>query len=540
MSNKGLKIVLPSAVTDTNMRKLEHYVGIEFTRGASNGGGDNGYHAMIGDASLLKEMRFHNQMKICNVKNAAVSAVLNQVNWNENQDGTQSVINGDDGGDIMMVHTSTVYAILGGSNPTYERFIISDQPFSYDGDEAKAYDAYGECPDYATMLNNVLRSIRNDTVNGSQAAGICTNHSSNQYGTTNSGGYPRTSLSRFSFEQYARAKNDDVASNLPYTIICNQDIELTQAFMFIEFRTKQLNSVLGHGISAVSIPTAQTWGKVTGIRMTSDNGVNYTYGSWNTPLYVNGSTVAQNMWTAFNGSNPLLKMFEAQLAVSNGDSLEAVTDADGNPVQGIADGVMTGIWTKKFTFQVTASLTQSGEQKLWTVEAVLRVPIWRGRTRLWGHLSQWHAGYEFLNYFDGTNTIHKAFRSPSVEALLSDTDAATKTAEGMYLFEKRYEYIGDLAKIGTVDAGAWATETLHAGDVSTPLVAKGGGSIATYESAFFWARAQTVEGVYSRRGALFGGNASEGNAALRCAFVSYGPSFAFTDLGSGFRVQLNG
>lgn len=65
MSTKGLKVVLPSAVTDAaGLRKLEHYYGIEFTRGASNQGGDNGYHKMIGDASLLKEMRFHNQMKI--------------------------------------------------------------------------------------------------------------------------------------------------------------------------------------------------------------------------------------------------------------------------------------------------------------------------------------------------------------------------------------------------------------------------------------------------------------------------------------------
>ena len=540
MSNKGVKIILPSAVTDTNMRKLEHYYGIEFTRGASNGGGDNGYHAMIGDATLLKEMRFHNQMKIVNVQNASIAATLNQTNWNKNDDGSVSTLDGSDNGDIMQVHTHTVYAILGGTNPTYERFIISDQPFSYDGDQAKAYDAYGECPDYATMLNSALRSIRNEGVNGSQAAGICTNHSDSQYGAANGAGYPRTSLSRFAFEQYSRAKNEEVNSNLPYTIICNQDIELTQAFMFIEFRTKQLNSILGHGISAVAVPTEQTWGKVTGIRMTSDGGATYTYGGFNKALFINGATTSQNMWTAFNGSCPLLKMFEAQLAISNGDTLEALNDADGNPVQTLADGVMTGIWTKRFSFQVTAALTAGGEQKVWTVEAVLRVPVWRGRTRLWGHLSQCYAGYELLNFYDGTNTIHKVFRAPSVEALISDTDVATKTEEGMFLFEQKYEYIGDLAKIGTVDSGAWGTDVLDVDGVATPLVSAGGGSLVTHESAYFYARAQTQVGVYSRRGPHFGGYSNGGLAALRFAFVNVEPSSASTGIGSGFRVQLNG
>lgn len=142
---KGLKVVLPSAVADpTGLRKLEHYYGIEFTRGASNQGGDNGYHKMIGDESLLKEMRFHNQIKIANVKNAETKAYINQVNWNKNEDGSNAIVDGTDGSDIMQVHTKGVYAICGGTNAVYERYIVSDQPFSYDGDEAKYYPAYGE------------------------------------------------------------------------------------------------------------------------------------------------------------------------------------------------------------------------------------------------------------------------------------------------------------------------------------------------------------------------------------------------------------
>jgi len=110
----------------------------------------------------------------------------------------------------------------------------------------------------------------------------------------------------------------------------------------------------------------------------------------------------------------------------------------------------------------------------------------------------------------------------------------------MFLFEQKYEYIGDLAKIGTVDSGAWGTDVLDVDGVATPLVSAGGGSLVTHESAYFYARAQTQVGVYSRRGAPFGGNSNGGAAALRFAAVNRGPSSANSDLGSGFRVQLNG
>ena len=536
---KGLKIQLPSAVTDAEgLRKLEHYYGIEFTRGASNGGGDNGYHKMIGDETLLKEMRFHNQMKIITVKDAETVSVLDQTNWKKQEDGSASVIDGSDGADVIQAHTKSVYAIIGGTNPTYERYIVSDQPFTYDGDVAEEYPAGGETPDYVTLLNGVVRSIRDDSVAGTHAAGSGTGFSNGDYGTTEAGGYPRTSLSRFAFEQYARAKNADPTSNLPYMNVCNRDIELTQAFMFIEFRTKQLNNLLGHGMSSVSIPTKDTWGKVSGFRVTTDGGGNYTYLGLGGMMYLNSGMTGTNMFTILNGSCPLLKMFEAQLAVSDGGSLEAVKNSDGEAVQGLADGVMTGIWTKTFSFKVNASLTSGGAPQELSVDAVLRVPIWRGRTRLWGNCSQWYSGYELLRYLgEDQKTHHKVYRAPSVEALLSDSDVTDKQSEGQFEFESKYDYLGELPAI-TVDSGVWATETHKAGGISTPIVKTGGGSLSTYESAFFWAQGNAVEGTYSRRGTRFGGSAAEGNAALRYAICNDTPSYASTNFGSGFRVEL--
>ena len=142
-TKKALKVQLPSAVDDaTGLRKLEHYYGIEFVRGASNGGGNNGYYKMIGDAELLSEMRFHNLLKIASVKDAQTKTILNPVNWRQTVGGAASVLDGSDGADIMQItHDGEkpvgLYAICGGTNATYERFIVSDEYFEYDGDQAQ-------------------------------------------------------------------------------------------------------------------------------------------------------------------------------------------------------------------------------------------------------------------------------------------------------------------------------------------------------------------------------------------------------------------
>ena len=541
MGNQCVILTCEGSVTDPNMTKVEHYYGIEFTRGESNQGGNNGYHKMIGDATLLKEMRFHNQMAIVNVKDAAITAELNQTNWNKTKDGGTSVLDGSDGSDIMQVHKKSVYAIIGGSNATYERYIVSDHPFSYDGDEAIEFPAGGDTPDYAVLLDGMMRSIRNDKVDGTHFAGNGTAHTDSGYGTADAKGYPKTQLTRFQFEQYARAKNSDPSSNLPYTNICNFDLELEMAFMFIEFRTKNLNSVLGHGISSIAAPTADAWGKVTGFRLTNDGGNTYTYLTFGSNVYLPGSQTPVNMFTVLNQSSPVLKVFEGQLAVSNGQTLEPVKDADGNAVQGMSDGVMTGVWTKRFSFQLNASLTQGGEAKTYNVDAVLRVPIWRGKVRLWGNCSQWISGYELLHYLIGDTYHYKVYRAPSVAALTTDADVTYKTAEGGFAFEKSYEYVGEMPATKTAGGVGfgWAKKMLSLRNITTAIMAEGGGNIGTFENATSYGFNSATAGQYIRRGSHFGGRAGESICVLRYAGVNGEPSNSNTAVGSGFRVQLD-
>lgn len=536
MTKTGIKITLPSAVDNSEgLRKLEHFYGIEFVRGASDGGGVNGYYRMIGDETLLKEMRFHNQIKIASVKDAKVQYILNQDNWRLQEDSiSPSILDGSDGADIMQVHTTTVYAILGGSNPTYERYIVSDKPFSYEGDVAKAYESYGETPDYATMAGNVLRSICGDNAEGTQLAGIGSNYSDPTIGIANGAGRPRSVMTRFAFEAAARAKNADASKNLPHTIICNQDIELAFAFMAIEFRTKIFNTLLGHGISSNGEISAENWGKRSGIRMTSDNGATYLYGSFITNLFVNGSTSGTNIWDIINKKTPLLKMFEAQLSVSDGASLEQVRNADGN----IITAPMTGIWTKTFTFQITASTTSGGEAKLYTVEVCLRIPMWRGRTRLWGHLGQWTSGYECVRYLDSEgNTHYKVYRSHSVEALTTDTDI-TKTAEGGFSFENTYEYLGEMPTTTKV-VTKFATKMFSKNGITSAICQLDGGSMLNYEGSCYYIGGETTKDEYRRIGVRFGGSAINVSDVFRFGEMNDMPSYASNTFASGFRVKLS-
>jgi hypothetical protein len=537
MSKLGLKIILPSAVDDASgLKKLEHYTGIEFTRGASDGGGVNGYHKLIGDETLIKEQRFLNMMKVCAVKDAKITHTLNQTNWNKYDTGADSVLDGTDGADIMACFPNGIYAILGGTDETYERFIISDSAFSYDGDNAMYIPPIALPTDKATVWNGVLRMIRNNSVAGSAAAGSGTNFSTTDYGTTDGGGYPKTGISRPEVESYARARNDD-GGNGPYLPYYNLCLELYQALLFIEFRTKNLNGVLGHAISSNVIPTAETWGTVSGWRATSDNGSTYIYGGFSTSVYVSGTAI--NMWTAVNGQTPILKIFESQLAVSGGDTLEKVKNADGEYVQNVDDGVMTGIWTKRFSFTLNnASLTQEGTQATWSVDVILRQPIVRGAIVRYGNIWDWVSGYELVMTVDEDGAaINTLYRCDDYTKLSKTTNVRIPDNE-LFDFETSYTKVGSFPAIKSVFA-FWAKDIWTDNGISTAIGKNSGGNMGTFENSYVCLQANCEKGYKRRYGFRLGGLVSYGNDVLRCMHCDVLPSLAESDLGSAFCVLLD-
>lgn len=527
---KCLKIVLPSAVSDPEgkLRKLEHYYGVEFLRGSSNGGGDAGYYRLIGNETLMAEMRFHNQMKIASVKDGSLQYIYNQINWNQTESGDSASVDGRDGADVIQLHTKTVYAIIGGTNATYERFIVSDAPFTYDGDEAIEFKPMGDSPDYITIKDGKSRSIYDENVEGTQdkANSAVTDLGTSGLGASK-GGFPRVTLSRYDYESYARAKNADTTKNSPYAPYNNFDLELLQAFMFIEFRTKQLNNFLGHGISCNVTPTEATWGKVTGVRITFNEGSSYSY----VPLDTTVTSDGKSLYTILNYGSPFLKIFEAQMAVSNGASLEAVKNADGENVQGISDGVMTGIYTK--TFSIVATIRYGGHTAPARIDFVFRVPVWRGRTRLWGHFYQHTSGYDVLGYNDGEKVIHELYRAKSIEGLMTDSDETNKTTKGQFAFEQAYD------AIGTFGVNGYGTKQLTHNGVTLGITADAP-SVAgrdNYESSYVGGNTYISTGIYQRMCTVFGQDCRLIDGYLRSADVNNSPSTTF-HCGSGLHVTL--
>ena len=543
---KGLKIVLPSAVSDPDgkLRKLEHYYGIEFVRGASNGGGANGYYRLIGDDSLRAEMRFHNQIKLANVKDGAVQYLYNQLNLNLNSEGGAATFNGADGSDVMQIHTKTVYAVIGGSNATYERFIVSDAPFTYDGDAAIEFDPFGEAPDYLTVVDNKARSIYGSGVG---TMGVSYGYDFNGMSYSGGTGFPRTYTSRYDFETFSRAKNTNSGSNLPYTIVYNGDIELATAFMFIECRTKVLTNVFGGGLSSDFAPNAATFDtdNTTGFKFTSTGGTE-TYLAFNSTLYnVSGTTASAatiNVWQMLTGGYyPVLHVLDAQNGISNGiGTLAPVQDADGNVIGG---DTMTGVYHKTFTFKVKCALASGAAASEYTVQAKLCVPMWRGRSRMWGNIWQWYAGYECsVSATDATSagTNYDIYRAKSAAGLVTDRVEAV-AADGQFSFENNSNY----EKVGTahyLNQGGWVTDMWSVNGVTTAIGKTiGAAAINNYESTYvYYGGPNSTDGAKARRGSLFGTAADGTVAVLRLAYLSYAPSLAASHVGSAFRVTLIG
>lgn len=126
-------------------------------------------------------------------------------------------------------------------------------------------------------------------------------------------------------------------------------------------------------------------------------------------------------------------------------------------------------------------------------------------------------------------------------ALTTDTDVTYKTAEGGFAFENSYEYVGEMPATktsGGVGFG-WAKKMLSLRNITTAIMAEGGGNIGTFENATSYGLNSATAGQYIRRGSRFGGYADESFCVLRYASVIIEPSFSGTSLGSGFRVQLD-
>lgn len=517
-------------------RKAAILYGVEFTRGL-----DPAMTRWIGDAAYKSNHFILDMFKVAKVKDGVVTGYLNQTNWLLMEDGSASniIIDGttitDDGSDIMLVNPSSFYAILGGTNDTYERRLVGKVPFMYDGDVAIEIPAHGVCVDFSVIKSGKQRCIRDNTLVGTGGTGVNISYLANGLGCITS------NLSRFVYEADARAKNANTALNTPY---CNNfwlDIYVWHTLLCIKFKTKDYhnNSICGKAISSNdATPTVANWGTQTGVRVTNTGGT-YSYYQISSSRFSSGSGVAAvTFWVLLNNNRPLLKMLEAQLALSyaKANSIAANTDfvyddatysyVDIAGHSGLSAGEMTARVRKtvivSFTgYDVTNAVAVTDMPITYLLESV----IIKGRQAGWGHLYRWNSGLDCTT----DNANYTFYQTTDLSKITTDTDVTEKSVGKNFAFETAYDKVGSLPK-----GDSW-TLRAHNNSLFPKTI---GGGLHTAECFYSYRTGTATAGQKARKGVYFGAYASLGFASLRDCYATNAPSFANTNIAGGFRVAL--
>lgn len=526
---------LTARVTELETQRLCY--GVEFTRGL-----DPAMTRWIGDTAYQSSHPVMAMFKVAKVKDGNVTGYFNQVNLFKMEDGTDSniIIDGtivtDDGSDVMLVNTETIYVINGGANETYERRLVGKAPFVYDGNAAIEIPPHGVCIDYSTLKDGKQRSIRDNTVAGTGGAGV----GGISYLDNGLGGI-KAEVSRFNYELYARAKNTDTSKNVPYSNSFWLDRDVWHTLLCIKFKTKDYHGSAYAGKALTSndnAPTVSTWGTVTGVRVTETNAT-FSYYNLSSSRFSSASgQPAVNFWALLNGSRPLMKMFEAQLALSYAyaNSIAPDTDFsyDGATYKyanitghnGLADGEMTAKLRKKVTVSFTGrDVTNSVDVTNMQIDYLLEQVIIKGRVAIWGHLYTWTSGIDAWT----DNTNYYFYQTADVNKVTIDTDSAEKDLGVKYAFENTYQKVQQIA-----NGDGWVLRMSN----NSLIIKNGGGSLHTGECAYSYRLGGATAGKKARKGVFFGGSEIDSYASSRHAYAHIAPTRANTNIAGSFRVQL--
>lgn len=524
---------------DSLKQQQGNVYGVEMSRGQS----DPVYQTWIGKEEFKVSHPILNAFRLAKVKDGKVVGYFDQTNLFKMADGTPSniIIDGtdvvDDGTDVMLVNTKPFWVINGGTDDTYERRIVGDIPFTYGGDTADFVAPFAVCIGYSVIKDNKQRSIRDNTIMGTTGAGML------GVNIMTTGGWPTTKISRFNCEQYARNKNTDTSSNLPYANAFAFDLDVWCTLLFIKFRTKDVHSqsVCGKGISSNdSAPDASSWGKMTGIRFKKNDNQTYVYYKINGAGFKASETgTTYNFDQVINNYRPKLKMFEAQLAMSYAkeNNIEQNTDFtyDGSTYRyfnfqghnGLAEGEMSGVVVKFFTISVTGwSIPDSALVTDKEVEVCFAQPLIRGRIAGWGDMWMWYSGIDCVMH---DSTSIDIYQTKSVNNMTTDNVSTDKNPGESYRFENIYDLIGTRNK----------GEGYQLENFKDCLIGKTqGGGLHTGECHYNWFTGGAGSGKIGRRGVFFGGRSYDVICSLRDGFANNAPTYADTHLGGGFRCTI--
>ena len=502
--------------------------------------------------------------------------VLQNLNFEKDINGAPRKIDGSEG-EVYITNTEPIYHITGHvyvNGVSYDVFLRSLYPFTWQGKEAEVIEPFGLSPDNCVAHKDDdgvtrMHSVYNPEWAGSYYAmngfvgkyvyeGIG-NAMTDTYDASGAlfdgaGGLASVYISLTNGEQYAMNMNEDTTKTVPFFNEHAYALELFIGHMYAEGGTYDAHNaaLMGSGFTANDNVTNNA--HFNADNELAVNGARYLGGDGNTTRYVNNSSYGQ--WYA-NGTKNYLpvmltnwsspwKIMERQrvMAYAIENNIPELTwfAFEGNKykwrsVSGFAgpnDGVMTCVVFKVFSTQFAADMvdpTGGASLEGHRIDFMITGAMYRG----WStdvSPSRWDSGLIFT--IDNT-AIYKAYiqrdQSKMIKSAFADANADT-----VLPFEESYEYIGSVQGIQRNYRRDFSDGSLfHAKSTEQSK----GGNLHTHIGAYNWYDSRSsAAGLRSVRGFRRGNSAANANLSPCSVYAYFAPSSANTNVGFGTCVRI--
>ena len=502
--------------------------------------------------------------------------VLQNLNFEKDINGAPRKIDGSEG-EVYITNTEPIYHITGHvyvNGVSYDVFLRSLYPFTWQGKEAEVIEPFGLSPDNCVAHKDDdgvtrMHSVYNPEWAGSYYAmngfvgkyvyeGVG-NAMTDTYDASGAlfdgaGGLASVTISLTNGEQYAMNMNEDTTKTVPFFNEHAYALELFIGHMYAEGGTYDAHNAALMGSGFTTNDSVTTAAHFNADNEPAVNGARYLGGDGNTTRYVGNANYGQ--WYA-NGTKKYLpdmlttwsspwKIMERQrvMAYAIERNIPELTwfAFEGNKykwrsVSGFAgpnDGVMTCVVFKIFSTQFAADMVDpSGGASLegHRIDFMITGAMYRG----WStdvSPSRWDSGLIFTT--DNT-ALYKAYiqrdQSKMVKSALADANADT-----VLPFEGSYEYIGSVQGIQRNYRRDFSDGSLfHAKSTEQSK----GGNLHTYIGAYNRYDSQSsAAGLRSVRGCRRGSYAGYANLSPCSVNASVAPSNANTYIGFGTCVRI--
>lgn len=502
--------------------------------------------------------------------------VLQNLNFEKDINGAPRKIDGSEG-EVYITNTEPIYHITGHvyvNGVSYDVFLRSLYPFTWQGKEAEVIEPFGLSPDNCVAHKDNdgvtrMHSVYNPEWAGSYYAmngfvgkyvyeGIG-NAMTDTYDASGAlfdgaGGLASVAISLTSGEQYAMNMNEDTTKTVPFFNEHAYALELFIGHMYAEGGTYDAHNAALMGSGFTANDSVTTAAHFNADNEPAVNGARYLGGDGNTTRYVNNSSYGQ--WHADGTKNHLPEMLTALsspwkimerqrvMAYAIERNIPELTwfAFEGNKykwrsVSGFAgpnDGVMTCVVFKVFSTQFAADMvdpTGGASLEGHRIDFMITGAMYRG----WStdvSPSRLDSGLIFTT--DNT-ALYKAYIQRDQSKMIKSA-SADANADTVIPFEESYEYIGSVQGIQRNYRRVFSDGSLfHAKSTEQSK----GGSLHTHIGAYNWYDSQSsAAGLRSVR--VFRRGNGAGNSFLSPCAVHAGsaPSVAYANVCFGTCVRI--